>query len=340
MGAPNPVTLEDLILLAHAHAPLASDAPSPAALARTLERLCVRALPREHPEYPAGWRDLTDAPPVCFARGAATPRVAEAVAIVGSRAASGYGLAVARRLAEDLARAGITVVSGLARGIDGAAHEGALAAGGGTVAVLPSGIDTIEPVHHTALALRIVARGSLVSERASGPAGQRWGFVRRNRLIAAMTAVTVVVEASRTSGALHTARAAKRLGRVVMAVPGDVERETALGCVDLLRDGARPCVAAVDVLRALAAGGAAPRPQGARRRVPRPGSAGIPSPAAPVEATPIRRVRAALGREPRDVEKVATAAGLPLAETLAHLLALEWSGAARRVPGGRWCAGT
>jgi DNA processing protein len=243
---------------------------------------------------------------------------------------------VAREIAQGLVRAGVAVVSGLARGIDAAAHEGALTAEGRTVAVLPTGIDTVAPAHHVPLAGRIVARGALVSERATGSAGQRWGFVRRNRLIAAMTAVTVVVEASRTSGALHTARAASRLGRIVMAVPGDVERETALGCVELLREGARPCVTAADVWRAL--------------ERPGPGSVSPPvastaaaSPAAPGALArepvpaPVRRVWGALGREPREVDAIAAAAGLPVGETLAHLQTLEWSGAARRVPGGRWC---
>jgi DNA processing protein len=335
MGAPKPVTLEDLILLAHAHAPLAAGVPAPAVLARSLARLQVRAWPRDDPAYPAGWRDLEDAPPVCFVRGGSLPAVADAVAIVGSRAASAYGLAVARHLAGDLADAGIVVVSGLARGIDGAAHEGALDRGGHTIAVLPSGIDTITPHHHADLATRIAARGALVSERASGGAGGGWGFVTRNRLIAAMTVVTVVVEASTTSGALHTARAAKRLGRIVMTVPGDVERDTALGCAELLREGAGVCVTAADVLRVMT------------RAVPgRPVASASPAPASVrvaasgVDPTPVQRVARALQGGAWEVETIAAAAGLAVGETLAHLLALEWSGVAQRAPGGRWRAAT
>jgi DNA processing protein len=340
MGAPNPVTLEDLILLAQAHAPLAPVGTAPATLARTLERLSVRASTEGQPDYPPGWRDLADAPVVCFVRGGALPAVGEAVAIVGSRAATPYGLGLARRLAEDLARAGMTVVSGLARGIDGAAHEGALTAGGRTVAVLPTGIDRIAPTHHAGLANRILQRGALVSERATGSAGKRWGFVRRNRLIAALAAVTVVVEASRSSGALHTARAAAKLGRRVMAVPGDVERETALGCVDLLREGAWPCVTATDVLRVMDDPGPTPGRVSAPATSPktRERRTGRKPATTDADPAPTQRVWRALGRVAHPVEVIAAAAGLPVGETLAHLTTLEWSGVARRLAGGRWCA--
>jgi len=280
--------------------------------ARGLERLGVRAALAGEPGYPDGLADLPDAPRVAFVRGALPPRE-RAVAVVGSRAASPYGMAQAGALAADLARLGYAVVSGLARGIDGAAHRGALAAGGASVAVLPGGLDAVTPRHHTALAEALCERGGLVSERASGPPPFRGTFLERNRLIAALTAATVVVEAARRSGALSTAAAARRLGRPVLAVPGDVDRETSRGAHALIRAGATLCECADDVLRAVAPAadtGAA-------------GEAGT-------------RLRAALRAEPRTADELAAVAGLAVDEALAVLLELEWAGAAVAVPGQRW----
>jgi DNA processing protein len=252
--------------------------------------------------------------------------------MVGSRAASPYGLEQARRLAGDLARLGMVVVSGLARGIDAAAHRGALDAGGRTVAVLPSGLDAITPRYHRDLAAEIVARGALLSEWESGDPQGKGVFVQRNRLIAALAATTVVVEAAARSGALTTAAFARRLGRPVLAIPGDVDRETARGCHTLIRGGAHLCECAADVLDALGGDGrgavAAPRPQ--------PRSA--PPPPAP-DGTPESRLLAVLGREPVTVDALAAGAGLTIAETLSALLALEWAGSASPRPGQRWTRG-
>jgi len=204
------------------------------------------------------------------------------------------------------------VVSGLARGIDGAAHRGALEAGGASVAVLPGGLDAVTPRHHAGLAEALCARGGLVSERASGPPPFRGTFLDRNRLIAALGAATVVVEAAARSGALATAAAARRLGRPVLAVPGDVDRETSRGTHALIRAGAALCEGAGDVLRAL--GGT----RGARAE------------------SPHERLRAALRVEPRGVDALAAHAGLAVDEALGLLLELEWAGIAVRVPGQRW----
>jgi len=340
MAAPGTRIPEELILAALTHAPLPARGATPADLARSLAALGVEAIARDDPRYPQGWRELDDAPPVLFRHGGALPALDDAVAIVGSRAATPYGLRVARRLAGDLAAAGVTVVSGLARGIDAAAHEGALESGGHTVAVLPSGLDAIAPAHHEALARRIATRGALVSERASGPPPHRAVFVQRNRLIAALAAVTVVVEASATSGALHTARAARRLGRVLMAVPGDIDREVARGTLDLLRDGARPCADAGDVLAALASRGAAGEPERPLRASRPRRAAHEPAPSAVTGSDPVtRRLWAALAAGGSTVETLAAAAGLSVGETQARLLSLEWAGLARRVAGGRWRAG-
>jgi DNA processing protein len=276
--------------------------------ARALERLGVRALVRADAGYPDGLRELRDPPRVLFARGALP--APGAVAIVGSRAASPYGTARAGELAADLARLGHTVVSGLARGIDAAAHGGALAAGGASVAVLPGGLDAVTPRHHAALAESLCARGGLVSERASGPPPHPSTFLERNRIIAALASVTVVVEAAVRSGALATAATARRLGRPVLAVPGDADRETSRGTNALLRAGAGMCERTADVLRALAGAGGGEPPQ--------------------------RRLRAALRAAPRTADELAAAAGLRVDETLALLLELEWAGAAEALPGQRW----
>jgi DNA processing protein len=279
----------------------------------------VRALPGSAPGYPPGLHDLGDPPRVVFVRGGDLPAVGQAVAIVGSRAASPYGVAQARRLAGDLARVGLVVVSGLARGIDAAAHRGALEAGGRTVAVIPCGLDAITPRHHRDLAEEIAARGALLSEWAAGGPRGKGDFIRRNRLIAALAAATVVVEAAERSGALSTAAAAARLGRAVLAVPGDVDRETARGCHALLRRGARVCEGAGDVLAAV-------------------GRADVGAPAAPPEAatTPEARILAALDHVPRTVDALAAVAGIGVPEALSALLALQWAGAAAAEPGQRW----
>jgi DNA processing protein len=302
--------------------------------ARALRALGARAVSADDPEYPPGFRALRDPPAVVFARGDALPAMELAVAVVGARAATLYGLSMASRLSSDLARLGFTVVSGLARGVDAAAHRGALDAGGTTVAVLPSGLDRVTPSHHRDLAEAIAARGTLVTELARGGPRFRGEFVRRNRLIAAMSVATVVVEAALGGGALTTAAVARALGRPVLAVPGDADRPTARGTNDLLRAGALPCEGVADVVRAIEAGcgrgGAGVSAPGGEGRMPtalRKADGGRP-----VEA----RLLEALGERPLPLEEVAARAGLGLPETLAGLLALQWAGIAVPWPGQRW----
>jgi len=276
-----------------------------------LARLGARALLASDPGYPPGLHDLADPPPVLYVRGT-LPDCGRAVAIVGSRAASPYGMACAHRIARDLAALGYCVVSGLARGIDAAAHRGALEAGGASVAVLPGGLDAVTPHHHRELAETLCARGALATEWAHGAPVARGVFVRRNRLIAALAGATLVVEAAERSGALSTAAAALGLGRPLLAVPGDIDRPTARGVHALLRRGARLCEGAGDVLAVLSGTGATPT-DGAESRL-----------------------LAALEGGARPLEALASAAGLGLEETLAALLRLEWAGAARALPGQRW----
>ena len=280
--------------------------------ARGLQRLGVRAPLAGEPGYPAALRDLPDAPRVVFVRGV-LPERSRAVAVVGSRAATPYGMAQAGALGADLARLGYVVVSGLARGIDGAAHRGALETGGASVAVLPGGLDAVTPRHHAGMAESLCARGGLLSERASGPPPFRATFLERNRLIAALSAATVVVEAAARSGALATAACARRLGRPVLAFPGDVDRETSRGTHALIRAGATLCEGAGDVLKVL--GSSSGRGGG---------------------ATPAARLGAVLRAAPRGVDELAAGAGLAVDETLALLLQFEWAGAAVALPGQRW----
>jgi DNA processing protein len=244
---------------------------------------------------------------------------------VGARRPTPYGEAVAERLATDLARAGVVVVSGLAVGVDSAAHEGALLAEGWTVAVLGTGVDVIYPAANTGLADRIVAAGgALVSQFPDGTRPQRSNFPRRNRTMAALSNLVVVVEAAAGSGALITADAALSLGKPVLAVPGSVFSHLSVGCHQLLRDGAGLVQNARDVMVALELGGEvlddplkAPESLGIRLR---PERDGILSHLSDVLAL--------------NAAEIARKLQLPIAEVLGRLTALELDGAVRRHQGG------
>ncbi len=215
------------------------------------ERTGARVLIAADRDYPARIHELRDAPAALFARGTLAAASAPAVAIVGTRTATSYGLRVARSLATACARAGVAVISGLARGIDGAAHEAALAAGGRTVAVLGTGVDMYFPHHHRALQEQIARDGLLLSELAPGSTGHSGTFPRRNRIIAALADVTVVVEAGLKSGALITANHAIDLGRTVACVPNAIDLPSAAGSNALLKRNAEPVLSADDVLAML-----------------------------------------------------------------------------------------
>lgn len=189
------------------------------------------------PGYPASLSSVDPRPPVLFLAGDTASMGAPCVAIVGTRRATGYGRACAAEIADELARAGVTIVSGLALGIDGQAHASAIGAGGRSVAVLPSPLDRIYPPRHRALATRLVARGgALVSELAPGQAPGKPDFARRNRVIAGLVRAVVVVEAPDRSGALLTAAAAIDYGREVFAVPGPIDAIASRGCNRLIAD--------------------------------------------------------------------------------------------------------
>jgi DNA processing protein len=201
--------------------------------------------------YPPLLRAIADPPPVLWVRGAAAVLRRPAVAIVGSRAATPYALEVAHRLGGELAARGVVVVSGLARGVDGAAHRGALGAGGDTLAVLGSGPDIIYPAEHAELAASVCRNGALASELGPGAPPLPEHFPQRNRLISGISLATVVVEASDRSGSLITARCALEQGRDVMAVPGSVLGGRTRGSHALLKDGAKVVETADDILEGL-----------------------------------------------------------------------------------------
>lgn len=207
---------------------------------------------RGRPGYPALLGELHDPPPRLYLRGGPAELLdLPAVAIVGARSCSPYGAQVARELARELGAAGAVVVSGLARGVDGEAHRGALAASGLTVAVLGCGIDRDYPRAHAQLAGRIAESGAIVSEYAPGVEPSPWRFPARNRIVAGLARATVVVEARERSGALITADFALELGREVFAVPGEITSALSAGTNDLIRQGATPLLSADDVLEAL-----------------------------------------------------------------------------------------
>ncbi|WP_407928442.1 DNA-processing protein DprA [Deinococcus aquaedulcis] len=273
----------------------------------------VTLLFRGLPGYPAALNALGDPPPALWVRGTLPelPEVPRAIGMVGTRAASPHGAAFTRMLAADLARAGVVVVSGLARGIDTAAHGAAVEAGGLSIAVLGSAIDVIYPSENRALAERLI----LVSESPLGTRPAQHLFPERNRLIAALSAGTVVVEGERRSGSLITATHALECGRTVFAVPGRAGDPRAAGPHQLLRDGAVLTESAADVLTELGWGAAPP----------------APLPDLPPEQA---RVLAAL-HEPRTLDDLQTLTGLPLPEVQTALVLLQLLGLTEEV-GGRW----
>jgi DNA processing protein len=286
------------------------------------EALGARLLCAGEPGFPAALAALDPPPPVIWARGRAELLAGRSVAVVGARVASAAGQRFARGLAADLGQAGCVVVSGMARGIDGAAHEGALATG--TVAVLAGGVDDVYPPEHRDLYARIVEAGCVVSEREPGRTAVARDFPRRNRIIAGLSRAVVVVEAEFRSGSLITARLANEHGREVLAVPGSPLDPRAKGSNDLIRQGAAICEGAEDVLRAL---------DGLRDlREPEPPRFDS-APGEPDE-TLRERVAALLSPTPVSRDELVRAAAAPAAAVFAALVELALAGRAELLPGG------
>jgi DNA processing protein len=271
-------------------------APCPPGVAQAelaaAHRLGLRLVCRGDADYPPALATLGDAPPVLWVQGDAALLARPCVALVGARNASSLGLRMARRLAEGLAAEGIVVVSGLARGIDAAAHAATL--GSGTVAVVAGGTDVVYPPENAGLAGTIAAQGAVISEQPPGLQPQARHFPQRNRIIAGMALGVVVVEAAENSGSLITARTAADQGREVLAVPGHPVDARAAGCNALIRDGATLVRSVADVLEALAPALAEARATHAARALPLPlpATAARPAPAAP---RAVDRILAAAG---------------------------------------------
>ncbi len=272
------------------------------------------------PAYPAALSAIADPPPALWVRGNIGTLSGPAVAIVGSRAGTPYSLTVAERLATDLAARGVVIVSGLARGVDSAAHRGALAAPGATLAVLGSGVDVIYPAEHRSLARDIeAAGGAIVSELVPDTPPQPQFFPLRNRIISGLSRAVLIVEAGEKSGSLITARCALDQGREVLAVPGNVLSGRNRGGHALLRDGAKIVESADDILEELG--------------MPTPPRAGAP---AQDDAVDVVLRRGLPAGESCDLEAISERTGLTSARLLPKLFDLEMRGLVKRVGGGRF----
>ena len=274
--------------------------------------------------YPRVLREIPDPPGILFMRGSLLPQDAMAIAIVGSRHGTHYGLAQAERFAASLARAGLTIISGLARGIDAAAHRGALAAGGRTIAVLGGGLLNMYPPEHQGLADEVAAHGAVISEvppRAEPLGGM---FPQRNRIISGLSLGVLVVEAAAGSGALSTARHANEQGREVFAIPGRIDNRMSHGCHRLIRDGAKLVETADDVLEEL--------PPLVAATTKADGTA-IHHPAELLLNEQEQQVLSAIDSSPTSIDQVVAGSGLSTPQVLATLSVLEMRRVIRRLSG-------
>jgi DNA processing protein len=289
--------------------------------ARWLEesaRMGIELVTARDPGYPDRLAEIAD-PPVAFWRRGPAPLYGKAVAIVGSRTATPAGLVVARQLSRDLAERDYTIISGLAAGVDGAAHQAALDAGGATVAVLGCGVDVAYPYRHRALARAIAEAGCLLSEYPPGSDPLAWHFPLRNRIISGLAQAVVVVEASERSGSLITAKCATDQGRDVLAVPGSVASGRYRGCHALIRDGARLVETVDDILEEV---------EGITRRAVDEKSNN------PLFISYLEPVMARA--ELYSLDDLATRTGRPVQELLTDLGHLEIEGRITRTSGGRF----
>ncbi|MBI4200445.1 MAG: DNA-protecting protein DprA [Chloroflexi bacterium] len=282
-----------------------------------LARLGIHAFTWNDPEYPPRLKEIYDLPPVVFVKGTLLPEDERSVAVVGTRRASAYGREVASLLSRDLAQHGVTVVSGLARGIDAIAHRAALEAGGRTIAVLGNGLDVVYPPEHAALAEEIAERGALVSEHPLGVRPEAKNFPRRNRIMSGMTLGTLVVEAPEGSGALWTVRHALEQDREVFCVPGSIFSPTSRATNLLIQQGAKLVMDYRDVLEELNLAGTG-------EQLPLPA---LLSPTDDTEAVLLGR----LSYEPLHIDEVRRQAGLPMPTVSSTLAMMELKGLVKQV---------
>jgi len=298
-----------------------------AELARCAE-LGIDLVTRDSPQYPQALGRIHDPPGVLYCRGTIEPRDELAVAIVGSRRCTVYGRQQAERLAGALARAGVTIISGLARGIDAAAHRGALEAGGRTIAVLGTGLASIYPPEHAELATSVARQGSVLTEMSLDTAPLPGLFPQRNRIISGMSLGVVVIEASRNSGALHTVRHALEQGREVFAVPGRIDSLASEGCHDIIRDGATLVRHADDILQGLGPLATPVRPAG---------NDTVLTARELLLDDQERRILNLVPIDPVHVDEILRGANVEPSRALATLTVLEMRRLVRRLPGSQYC---
>ena len=279
--------------------------------------------------YPPSLNEIPDPPALIYVRGSIEPVDHLAVAIVGSRKCTSYGLRIAEKLATSLARVGLTVVSGLARGIDAAAHRGAMAGGGRTLAVLANGLSQVYPPEHDKLADQVAASGALIAESPMRQGPLAGLFPQRNRIISGLSLGVVVVEATPRSGSLSTASHATEQNREVFAVPGPVDSLPSRGCHHLIRDGARLVETVDDILEEL----------GPRVRLIRPTSEPAIPDLSPTSAAELslndleRQLLGQLNDRPTSVDQLIAATGLSASQAMATLSLLEMRRLVKRLPG-------
>jgi len=288
-----------------------------------IEQIGLQVLTWDSPDYPRNLLSIAQPPPVLYVKGALTPADEWAVAMVGTRHASAYGREVARDLAARLAASGVTVVSGLARGIDGVAHRSALDAGGRTIAVLGSGLDEIYPPEHQRLAEAIAKSGALVSDYPLGTQPESVNFPPRNRIISGLSKGAVIVEAGEGSGALITADFAAEQGRDVFAVPGSILQRSFRGTNKLIQEGAKLVRDAADILEELNLALVTEHTQ-----------ARMVFPADETE----QRLLACLSAEPVHVDELGAQMGLPISQITGTLAMMELKGLVRQVGGMNYIA--
>jgi DNA processing protein len=288
-----------------------------------METQDIKILIWDDPEYPRRLREIDQPPPVLYYRGSLTPEDEWAVAIVGTRRNTPYGRQVAEDIASTLARSGITVVSGLARGIDAFAHHAAVDAGGRSLAVLGCGVDHIYPPENRRLAEQVITQGALVSDYPPGTAPEAVNFPARNRIISGLSLAVVIVEAGVSSGAIITAAFAADQGREVFAIPGNINAPQSQGANRLIRDGARPLLNPQEILEVLDL-----------QMVPEHREARIMLPTDAIEATLYRT----LSQEPTHIDEIRARADLPIDQVTASLAMMELKGLVRQVGGMHYIA--
>jgi len=287
--------------------------------------LGIDLLLRDEDRYPASLAEIHDAPAVLYCRGTLEPRDSVAVAVVGARHCSVYGRQQAEKIAAGLAKAGVTVVSGLARGIDGAAHRGALQAGGRTIAVTATGLSTVYPPEHAELAEEIVRQGALLTECVLDQKPVPGLFPQRNRIISGLSLGVVIVEATGRSGALHTARHAMEQGREVFAVPGRIDSPASEGCHNLIRDGAALVRTVDDILEELGPL-SEPVADSTGKEVHAPRELSL--------SEQERSVLALVTTEPKHLDEVLRTSDIDASRTLSTITVLEMKRLLQRLPGG------